>query len=37
VIEEDAAVGGYPSTKMHQKFAGVNRWLILESVLSQRT
>ena len=36
-IEEDAAAGGYPSTKMHQKFAGMNRWLILESVLSQRT
>jgi Isocitrate lyase len=36
-IEEDAAAGGYPDTKMHQKFAGMNRWLILESVLSQRT
>ncbi len=36
-IEEDAAAGGYPSTKMHQKFAGMNRWLILESVLSQRS
>ncbi len=35
-IEEDAALGGAPSTKMHQKFAGMNRWLILESVLSQR-
>jgi isocitrate lyase len=35
-IEEDAAIGGHPSTKMHQKFAGMNRWLILESVLSQR-
>ena len=28
---------GYPNTKMHQKFAGMNRWLILESVLSQRS
>ena len=32
--EEDDAPGGYPSTKMHQKFAGMNRWLILEQVLS---
>jgi isocitrate lyase len=32
--EEDEASGGYPSTKMHQKFAGMNRWLILEQVLS---
>ena len=32
--EEDEAPGGYPSTKMHQKFAGMNRWLILEQVLS---
>jgi isocitrate lyase len=31
-IEEDAAAGGYPNTKMHQKFAGMNRWPILESV-----
>jgi hypothetical protein len=23
-----------PITKMHQKFAGMNRWLILEQVLS---
>jgi isocitrate lyase len=23
-----------PTTKMHQKFAGMNRWLILEQVLS---
>lgn len=33
-IEEDEATGGSPSTKMHQKFAGMNRWLILEQVLS---
>lgn len=32
--EEDRAPGGAPSTKMHQKFAGMNRWLILEQVLS---
>ncbi|HSE65427.1 MAG TPA: hypothetical protein VLB12_00475 [Gemmatimonadales bacterium] len=36
-IEQDAAAGEYPSTKMNQKFAGMNRWLIMESVLSQRT
>ena len=29
--------GEYPNTNMHQKFAGINRRLILESVLSQRT
>lgn len=33
-IEEDEAAGGSPTTKMHQKFAGMNRWLILEQVLS---
>src|SRR5690606_5264619 len=33
-IEEDEAAGGPPMTKMHQKLAGMNRWLILESVLS---
>jgi isocitrate lyase len=33
-IEEDEAAGGAPITKMHQKFAGMNRWLILEQVLS---
>jgi isocitrate lyase len=33
-IEEDEAQGGSPSTRMHQKFAGMNRWLILEQVLS---
>jgi isocitrate lyase len=32
--EEDDSPGGPPSTKMHQKFAGMNRWLILEQVLS---
>lgn len=32
--EEDEAAGGAPMTKMHQKFAGMNRWLILEQVLS---
>ncbi len=32
--EEDEAAGGSPTTKMHQKFAGMNRWLILEQVLS---
>jgi isocitrate/methylisocitrate lyase len=32
--EEDEAAGGPPMTKMHQKLAGMNRWLILESVLS---
>jgi isocitrate lyase len=34
--EEDEAAGGPPSTKMHQKFAGMNRWLILEQVLSSK-
>jgi isocitrate lyase len=33
-IEEEEAAGGAPTTKMHQKFAGMNRWLILEQVLS---
>ena len=33
-IAEDAQAGGPPSTKMHQKFAGMNRWLILEQLLS---
>ncbi|MBK7350186.1 MAG: isocitrate lyase/phosphoenolpyruvate mutase family protein, partial [Gemmatimonadetes bacterium] len=33
-IEEDEAAGGPPMTRMHQKLAGMNRWLILESVLS---
>jgi isocitrate lyase len=33
-IEEDEAAGGAPITKMHQKFAGMNRWLILEQVMS---
>ena len=33
-IEEDEAAGGAPTTKMHQKFAGMNRWLTLEQVLS---
>jgi isocitrate lyase len=32
--EEDEAPGGPPMTRMHQKLAGMNRWLILESVLS---
>jgi isocitrate/methylisocitrate lyase len=32
-IEEDAQETS-PITKMHQKFAGMNRWLILEQVLS---
>jgi isocitrate lyase len=32
-IEEDEQTAP-PSTKMHQKFAGMNRWLILEQVLS---
>jgi isocitrate lyase len=32
--EEDEAAGGPPMTRMHQKFAGMNRWLILEQVLS---
>ena len=26
-----------PITKMHQKFAGMNRWLILEQVLSGKS
>lgn len=34
-IEEDAQPQ-VPLTKMHQKFAGMNRWLILEQVLSGR-
>jgi isocitrate lyase len=33
-LQEDAHPGGAPSTKMHQKFAGMNRWLVLEQVLS---
>jgi isocitrate/methylisocitrate lyase len=33
-IEEDELAGGAPTTKMHQKFAGMNRWLLLEQVLS---
>ncbi len=33
-LEEEAAAGGPPITRMHQKFAGMNRWLILEQVLS---
>ena len=32
--EEDEATGGAPSTKMHQKFAGMDRWLLLEQLLS---
>jgi isocitrate lyase len=32
--EEDEAPGGAPSTKMHQKFAGMDRWLIMEQILS---
>ena len=34
-IEEDGQEAS-PTTKMHQKFAGMNRWLILEQVLSGR-
>jgi isocitrate lyase len=33
-IAEESQAGGPPATKMHQKFAGMNRWLILEQVLS---
>ncbi|HEY8259098.1 MAG TPA: isocitrate lyase/phosphoenolpyruvate mutase family protein [Gemmatimonadales bacterium] len=33
-IEEDEHTSGPPTTKMHQKFAGMNRWLLLEQVLS---
>jgi isocitrate lyase len=36
-IEEDGAPGGPPLTKMHQKFAGMNRWLLLEQVLSAKS
>ena len=35
--EEDGSAGGSPSTKMHQKFAGMNRWLLLEQVLSGKS
>jgi isocitrate lyase len=35
-IEEDELPGGSPITKMHQKFAGMNRWLVLEQALSGR-
>ncbi len=35
-IQEDEAAGGAPITKMHQKFAGMNRWLMLEQVLSEK-
>jgi isocitrate lyase len=33
-IQEDGQADGPPTTKMHQKFAGMNRWLILEQLLS---
>jgi isocitrate lyase len=33
-IAEDGLDGGPPTTKMHQKFAGMNRWLIMEQLLS---
>lgn len=33
-IAEDKLDGGPPTTKMHQKFAGMNRWLIMEQMLS---
>jgi len=33
-IEEDTHPTGAPVTKMHQKFAGMNRWLVMEQVLS---
>ncbi len=33
-IAEDELEGGPPLTRMHQKFAGMNRWLILETTLS---
>jgi isocitrate lyase len=33
-IAEDSLDGGPPSTKMHQKFAGMDRWLIMEQLLS---
>ena len=36
-IEEDAAAGGYPSTRCTRSLPGMNQWLILEWVLSQRT
>jgi isocitrate lyase len=32
---EDEQPGEPPSTKMHQKFAGMNRWLLLEQTLSE--
>jgi isocitrate lyase len=32
--EEDEASGGPPTTKMHQKFAGMDRWLVMEQILS---
>ena len=35
-IQEDSAEGGAPMTKMHQKFAGMNRWLIMEQILSEK-
>ena len=35
-IEEDEQEALRRSTKMHQKFAGMNRWLMLEQVLSGR-
>ncbi len=34
--QEDDADGGIPMTKMHQKFAGMNRWLLMEQVLSEK-
>lgn len=33
-IAEEAQPDGPPSTRMHQKFAGMNRWLIMEQILS---
>ena len=31
---EEDEMSPAPTTKMHQKFAGMNRWLLLEQVLS---
>lgn len=34
--EEEEVAGGPPLSRMHQKFAGMDRWLILEQVLSAK-
>ncbi len=33
-IEEESHPDGPPSTRMHQKFAGMDRWLVMEQILN---